>query len=625
MDLWDYFADCLVPTLSVSHSNRVDAITRLRYEPSLLFESNGLLWHNIKYMEKRFYRKISNEISQSPDSGLVAGSGRLEPGSLGTVRCYVSLHPPPPGCEVNSGQPVWCYAYYCMRCGDVEAAGKLLSQIGEKTLADYLMADDTNRSNADRISLLQTYCSTVKRSTDVYKRALYGYVCPEPDDAVLQWLVDESGSDLEDWLYYLMTWARFARTTKPTIATAIQQSMASQHNPDLEVFARRSALAPFWALLYTGQFELAIDSLLASAYAGQYRSTALHFALCLYISNMLLVPASTDAPLLSCHDPQTPSTFRLNIARLVVNHFVHQSSLDQHHQYKIPLTKVYYLSMFNELVNSDGEDFFSSSLAEFASTNAEVIPQLFGYIDENGATKEGLVGRLAVGVDALKIVATVAVKLESMGELQSAVRCYELCKNVDKVLELASRIAGRSATAKVSKERSTIYNFLASIAKRFRLGGLEHSCDPVLWRSFYLLLDVFNLFDILNTAKNQSDHVKFVDTSRELGLIPHSPDRVEQCFNSLDMLSADVHTVLPAVYLAVVTSLGEISRSIQTHHLVVQSPGGMAATTTAHLQQDTKSKLAREAHAIAKLVSYLHYRLPADVVQKINAALVAFI
>ncbi|PWA15460.1 hypothetical protein CCH79_00020719, partial [Gambusia affinis] len=105
------------------------------------------------------------------------------PGTYQLVRSFlnIKLPGPLPGMQDGEveGQPVWAVIYYCLRCGDLNAAMTVVSraqhQLGDfkSWFQEYMSSPDKRLSPASENKLRLHYRRALRNSADPYKRAVY--------------------------------------------------------------------------------------------------------------------------------------------------------------------------------------------------------------------------------------------------------------------------------------------------------------------------------------------------------------------------------------------------------------------------------------------------------------------
>ncbi|MEQ2267718.1 hypothetical protein XENORESO_009587, partial [Xenotaenia resolanae] len=105
------------------------------------------------------------------------------PGTYQLVRSFlnIKLPGPLPGMQDGEieGQPVWAVIYYCLRCGDLNAAMQVVNraqhQLGDfkSWFQEYMNSPDKRLSPTSENKLRLHYRRALRNSADPYKRAVY--------------------------------------------------------------------------------------------------------------------------------------------------------------------------------------------------------------------------------------------------------------------------------------------------------------------------------------------------------------------------------------------------------------------------------------------------------------------
>jgi nuclear pore complex protein Nup93 len=269
------------------------------------------------------------------------------PGTFQLVKSYLKIKILPMTENLEDGlvdgQPVWPLIYFCLRCGDLDAAMQVVTQAQNRLddfrgyLQEYMQSRDSGRSQSMLTRIRTHYRRIVRLSSDPYKKAVYSVigccdvtenhsqVAVKTDDYM--WLklrqVTQYGGDTsrdsrtgaEDslTLKQLQTilkdeygeWLSFTSSTLThlcQIYRLIPNAPVSQHccyNQTLALgeshfHAADMPLLFFLVLLLSMQFEAALEFL---SRVERYRSHAVHFAIALYDSRLLILPDSIQAPL----------------------------------------------------------------------------------------------------------------------------------------------------------------------------------------------------------------------------------------------------------------------------------------------------------------------------------------
>uniref|UniRef100_A0A7N8XM50 Nuclear pore complex protein Nup93 n=1 Tax=Mastacembelus armatus TaxID=205130 RepID=A0A7N8XM50_9TELE len=469
------------------------------------------------------------------------------PGTYQLVRSFlnIKLPGPLPGMQDGEieGHPVWAVIYYCLRCGDLNAAMQVVNrvqhQLGDfKTwFQEYMNSPDRRLSPASENKLRLHYRRVLRNSADPYKRAVYcligkcdisdnhGEVADKTEDYL--WLklnqvcFDDDGSSSQD------------RLTLPQLQKQLLEDYGESH-----FSASQQPFLYFQVLFLTAQFEAAVAFLFR---VERLRSHAVHVALVLYELRLLLKSSGQSAQLLSQEPGDPPMIRRLNFIRLLMLYTRKFESTD-------PREALQYFYFLRNEKDSQGENMFMRCVSELVIESRE-FDMLLGRLEKDGSRKPGVIDKFAG--DTKGIISKVAQEAENKGLFEEAVRLYELAKNPDKVLELMNRLLS-PVIAQVSAPQSNkerLKNTAVAIAERYRYQGIaaEKSVDS----TFYLLLDLMTFFD-----EYHAGHVdRAYDVMERLKLLPLSQDSVEERVAAFRNFSDEVRHNLSEVLLATMNIL----------------------------------------------------------------------
>jgi nuclear pore complex protein Nup93 len=153
-----------------------------------------------KYLEESYGKFITATIYGNLQQAQLGGI----PGTYHLVRSFlnVKLQATLPGLEdgVVEGHPVWAMVYYCIRCGDLQAALQVVTTAQQHLgdfptfLREYMTSDERRLSDNSETKLRLQYRRSVRNSTDPYKRAVYclvGRCDPKGDHSEIADKIDD--------------------------------------------------------------------------------------------------------------------------------------------------------------------------------------------------------------------------------------------------------------------------------------------------------------------------------------------------------------------------------------------------------------------------------------------------
>uniref|UniRef100_A0A8C6PYN9 Nuclear pore complex protein Nup93 n=1 Tax=Nothobranchius furzeri TaxID=105023 RepID=A0A8C6PYN9_NOTFU len=471
------------------------------------------------------------------------------PGTYQLVRSFlnIKLPGPLPGMQDGEieGHPVWAVVYYCLRCGDLNAAMQVVSkvhhQLGDfKTwFQEYMNSPDKRLSPTSENKLRLHYRRALRNCADPYKRAVYCLIgkCDVSDNH------GEVADKTEDYLWLKLNQVCFdddgsSSSPQDRLTLAQLQKQLLEDYGESHFSASQHPFLYFQVLFLTAQFEAAVAFLFC---VERLRSHAVHIALVLYELRLLLKSSGQSAQLLSQEPGDPPMIRRLNFIRLLMLYTRKFESTD-------PREALQYFYFLRNEKDSQGENMFMRCVSELVIESRE-FDMLLGKLEKDGSRKPGVIDKFAG--DTRAIISKVALEAENKGLFEEAVRLYELAKNPDKVLELMNRLLS-PVIAQVSAPQSNkerLKNTAVAIAERYRSQGV--AAEKTVNSTFYLLLDLMTFFDEYHTG-----HVdRAYNVMERLKLLPLSQDGVEERVAAFRNFSDEVRHNLSEVLLATMNIL----------------------------------------------------------------------
>lgn len=195
-------------------------------------------------------------------------------------------------------KPLWPMIYYCLRCGDIQTAIRLLENVGSKDNERILRALEHKYSKPDQridqqleLMIRNTYKNSIQNSTDAYQRAVYCILgsCDIKDQH------PEVAKTSDDFLWIQLSLIRSDNVdSSDSMSYSALQKMIIEEYGERHFNANERPIAYFQMLTLTGQFEAAIEFL---SRFERYRTHAVHIALALNELYMLAGPRNVQAPL----------------------------------------------------------------------------------------------------------------------------------------------------------------------------------------------------------------------------------------------------------------------------------------------------------------------------------------
>eukprot|EP00088_Acartia_fossae_P030106 TRINITY_DN31070_c0_g1_i1.p1 TRINITY_DN31070_c0_g1~~TRINITY_DN31070_c0_g1_i1.p1 ORF type:complete len:556 (-),score=108.67 TRINITY_DN31070_c0_g1_i1:128-1717(-) len=474
-----------------------------------------------------------------------AGLGGI-PGTYNLVRSFLNVRVPAssPGLDdgLVDGVPVWALIYYCLRCGDLEAACEAARQAGPGLGDIHTLLQEVNSSADHRLSpqtenlVRIQYRRSVRQSSDPFKRAVYCVLAacdPQEEHS-------EIATSLDDYLWLKLCQVREEESGDSLTLTGLQILLTEEYG-EAHFNASEQPLLYFQVLYLTGQFETAIDFLFRT---GDPLSVhAVHIALALFEVNLIQLPQSIQAPLISREAADKPASRRLNLARLVMLYVKHFESTD-------PKEALQYFYFLREMKGGKSDNLFMSCVGELVLESRE-FDLLLGQLMSDGSRTPGLVDKFGDLVDTGKIIEFVASDSEERGLLEDAVQLYDLAKKYNKVVQLLNKLLSQVISSPPIAEsvRERVRKQAINIARRYRnlgvSGGQEASA------TLFLMLDLATFFDFYHEAQ----HALALDTIDKIKLIPLRQADVDHRVSGFRVLEDGVRRNIPDILLATMTIL----------------------------------------------------------------------
>lgn len=551
-----------------------------------------------RYLEDRYKSYIRQTVYSNLGAAKLGGI----PGTLPLVRSFVSARQisRTTGLEDGfvDGEPVWPLIFYCLRCGDINAALQASKQAGAvvseftRLLEELIHSGDRNLSPSMETNAKLMYKKMIRTSTDPYKRASYCVVaaCDVNDDHT------EVAQSTDDYL-----WIKLCQLKEDELAghdsshervTYSQfQLLVLEEYGERHFKAYQEPFLYFEVLFLTGQFEAAIDFF---SRIERLRCHAVHVALALFESQFLALPSNVQSPLLSKENSDKSSMRRLNIARLVMLYTRKFEATD-------PKEALHYFYFLRGIKGSKGDSLFTACVSELVleSRNFDL---LLGRLEPDGTRTQGFLNHFkGTQVDTQKIIELVARDSEAKGLHEDAVHLYELAKDDAKVIELLCRLLSGSISqpAAIESESWRVQNKALAFAQRLKASG---SLLPNIAATFFLLLDLGIFFSLYHEEKY---HEAF-ETIAKLRLIPLSPDEVESRVSNFRNLSDDIRRNIPDVLLATMNILYKKYKQSKAPRGFVQSRRDDGDT------DEFMDQIRKQARALTTFIGMIPYRMPGD-------------
>ncbi|XP_040572118.1 nuclear pore complex protein Nup93 [Lepeophtheirus salmonis] len=539
-----------------------------------------------RYLESAFKKFMTITVFSNLRKAELGGT----PSTLNTVRSYLNVRlPDSPGLEdgLVDGVPIWPLIYFCLRCGDLEAAIKAATSAGHglgemtKLLSEASNSSDRRLSPQSENIVRLSYRRSLRQSTDPYKRAVYCMLgaCDHSDEHA------EIATSLDDYLWIKLSMIREDEADSGLTLSQFQILMVEEYG-ESHFSAFDQPLLYFQVLFLTGQFESAIEFLFR---VDRLRAHSVHIALSMFENNQLLLPSNIQAPLLSRESSDKKPIKRLNLARCIIL-FVRKF------EFSDPKEALHYFYFLRSMKGAKGDNLFTSCVSELVLKSLE-FDRLLGVINSDGSRSTGLIDKFSQHIDTQKIIENVASDSEHKGMFEDSVKLYDLAKKHEKVIELLNKLLSQvvSQSPVAESRRDRLQRKAVDIAKRYRANG--HTASRETIATFFLLLDLMTFFDLYHMKKYDDA----IDAVLNIKVVPLNQSDIDFMVSNFRLTSDEVRRNLPDLLLAVMNIL--FSQYKQTKSKGRGNEGG---------RERNLETLRNRAKSLITFAGIIPYRMPGD-------------
>uniref|UniRef100_A0A6B2EA94 Nuclear pore protein n=1 Tax=Phlebotomus kandelakii TaxID=1109342 RepID=A0A6B2EA94_9DIPT len=560
-------------------------------------QSGQLIQQARKYLEHRYRVYMSTVVSEHlreaqlggiPNTfNLVSAFVRLKFGDVDNLN-YIGLQD-----GRIEGKPIWPMVFYCLRCGDIQAALKCLEFIGPGHEDVVQVLEEKFRKPEQKISskleqqIKMQYKRQIRNATDPFKRVVYCIVgaCD----------IHEQHPDIaktsDDFLWIQLSLIQTEAEANQEILTySGLQTMILEQYGEKHFNASDQPHLYFQVLALTGQFEVAIEFL---SRFERFRPHAIHIALALNELGMLGGARDVRQPLLSVDGDDPIPLRRLNLARLVMLYVKKFEITD-------PAEAIQYFFFLRNLLDAEGRNLFLLSVTDLAMECGE-YDLIFGKIQVNGMRSRGLIDQFeSVQVDAKAACQMVADELVKKGVFESAIKMYDLAENHEQVLNYTSVLLSQvvNQPGKRGSLRERIQLVARDIKERYVIDEIK--CDPKTVSTFIILFDLLKFFDEFHEKKHQMA----LETLAKIGLVPFTMADLDNCLRNFKELRVEVCKVFPDILLATMDIL-------YTQYRDIKSKSSQTSFNAAG--ENPLTRLREQAKALTSMGATIPYRMPGDV------------
>ncbi|CAB4067546.1 NUP93 [Lepeophtheirus salmonis] len=462
-----------------------------------------------RYLESAFKKFMTITVFSNLRKAELGGT----PSTLNTVRSYLNVRlPDSPGLEdgLVDGVPIWPLIYFCLRCGDLEAAIKAATSAGHglgemtKLLSEASNSSDRRLSPQSENIVRLSYRRSLRQSTDPYKRAVYCMLgaCDHSDEHA------EIATSLDDYLWIKLSMIREDEADSGLTLSQFQILMVEEYGEShfLRLTSHFFTSKSYFLLV---SFESAIEFLFR---VDRLRAHSVHIALSMFENNQLLLPSNIQAPLLSRESSDKKPIKRLNLARCIIL-FVRKF------EFSDPKEALHYFYFLRSMKGAKGDNLFTSCVSELVLKSLE-FDRLLGVINSDGSRSTGLIDKFSQHIDTQKIIENVASDSEHKRDSPVA-----------------------------ESRRDRLQRKAVDIAKRYRANG--HTASRETIATFFLLLDLMTFFDLYHMKKYDDA----IDAVLNIKVVPLNQSDIDFMVSNFRLTSDEVRRNLPDLLLAVMNIL----------------------------------------------------------------------
>lgn len=586
IELWE-MVKCMIEIPLISTNSIKD--TRLHMSTKAAFVDKAR-----EYLEQMYTKHINKTICENLQQAQRGGV----PGTYNNVKSFLNVRPPNM-LDLEDGlvdnHPTWAMVYYCLRCGDLQAARQVVDKCGHNLgdfrsfMHEYVSSEDHRLSSGSETKIHLQYRRIVKNGTDPFKRAVYCVIgrC-DPDENH-----SEIADKIDDYLWLKLCQVQ-TDDSPETFTLKRLQTLLYEEFGESYFNGYQQPYLYFQVLILTAQFEPAIEFM---SRIDKLLCHAVHVALVLYESNMLLLPQSNQAQLLTKDPSDDGCVRRLNFARLNTLYTRKFEATDAREALQ-------YFYFLRNLKTPQGENFFMSCVSELVLETRE-FEMLLGKIERDGTRRPGAIDKFHGNTQA--IIDLVAKDTEAKGLFEDAVRLYDLAKKHDKVLELLNKLLSQvvSQANSTQSSRDRLRGLAVCIAERYRVQGAEGNLSNA--KTFFLLLDLLTFFDCFHDGRMD----EALTMIKQLQLLPMTDDAAENKVLAFKHYNDEIRRCLPDILLANMNILHYQYKNAK--NTTSQSPFSSRLGRGEDGGKETSLNYIRsQARALIMFAGMLPYRLPGD-------------
>lgn len=564
-----------------------------------------------KYLEKCYQLYMNIKVSQS-----LSEVRRGVPGTYSLVCSFLQIQISSGAIsslgleDINiGGLPYWPLIYYLLRCGDIESAvtatKTLLPNLNDfyAVLLD-LKQNGGKLSNKVEKTVKRQYKSYVRNVSDPFKRVVYSALgaCSIGD------YHSEVIVTADDFLWLKLLQVRpapegvilrdsHASSTADVLPYDLLQTIIIEEYGESYYDAATNPYLYFQVLFLTGQFEAAIEFLVRNP---KLRSHGVHIAIALLKSGLLALTGSSDAPLVAIESHDPPPNRRLNICRVITlytNKFEILAAQEALHYYFVLRDTHSSGPSYNNM--------FAECVAALALQTRD-FGAIFGCLDAEGCITPGLIHEFGNREsDIRQIINYTAERSEQKGEFEDARYLYELGGNLEKALCLMNRSLSECMAR--PNEVGSVRARIQSQAKEMcaRIQGQNIGADPNTVRTFHILTDLFEFFDLYSNEQYQVA-LQIIQRSE---LIPFTLAEVDEKITKFKRLDEGITRNMADILLATMNM-------IHSEFQKLKNEDNLPGSSTDEIRKK-RTFLKERARALTTFSALIPFHIPKDVNSKL--------
>ncbi|XP_046843260.1 nuclear pore complex protein Nup93-like [Xenia sp. Carnegie-2017] len=592
-----HIKDCWMLVDQMTDLNATISSTSSAERSRFSVDSQGFFIQRARsFLEKRYQKYIERTVYNNLQQAQLGGV----PGVFFLVKSFLKIRPMVAiSHELEDGEvegvPLWPFIYYCIRCGDLDAAIQVAEISPHHTsklkeyLQDYMRNEDKRLHPSLEEELRLQYRRSVNNGSDPFKRAVYTVLGHISDAEELSDVITKTDDYLWLKLCHIVSSSETRDHSPGTLTLQNLQMLLLEEYGESYFKASDNPLLYFQVLMLSAQFEAAVEFL---SRIEAYRSHAIHFAIVMYLRNLLILSETVQAPLLT-KDLSDLGIRKINFARLI-------KSYTRKFEITDPREALQYFYLLRKLRSPGGENLFNKCVSELVLETRE-FELLLGHVDVDGTRKFGCIEKFQGDIE--DIINVVAKDTEEKGLFEEAARLYDLAKNHEKTVEVLNKLLSQvvSTAPTPNSNRDRLKTLAFNVAERYKSQG--NNASRMTLNTFYLLCDLIQFFDLYH--QNLTDEA--FEVMKKLQLVPLSGASVDQKVSSFRQYTDEIRRCLPDILIATMTILYNKYKERRPDY-----PSSPATLGREGGLQTFRKNIRQQARALITFAGLLPYRMPGD-------------